>query len=136
MREPVEFEVSTRRRIERRDITAEVARAAERLGASSGVLLVSVPHTTAAVEVGENYDPDVGSDLERALAAWVPSVRFEHAEGNSAAHFLAEAIGNSRLVPLAGGKPAFGRWQGIFLLELDGPRTRTVRVDALAAAGA
>lgn len=136
MREPVEFELATRRKIERRDITAEVARAAERLGASSGALLVSVPHTTAAVTVGENWDPDVGSDLERALAAWVPSVQFEHSEGNSAAHFLAEAIGNSRFVPVAGGRPALGRWQGIFLVELDGPRTRTVRVDALGAPAA
>jgi len=90
-----------------------------------------VPHTTAAVTVGEAWDPDVTGDLERALAAWVPDVRFEHGEGNSAAHFLSEAIGVSCVIPCDQGKPALGRWQGIFLIELDGPRERTVRVTAL-----
>lgn len=126
-----EFRVRTSRKIERRDITEQVVRAAEDLGVESGALLVSVPHTTAAVTVGENWDPDVTSDMERALAAWVPGVRFDHSEGNSPAHFLSEAIGTSRWIPLEKGKPALGQWQGIFLLELDGPRQRTVRVDAL-----
>ena len=127
-----EFVVRTARAIERRDITKDVVRAAAGLDAAAGALLVSVPHTTAAVTVGEAWDPDVTGDLERALAAWVPDVRFDHGEGNSAAHFLSEAIGVSCLVPCDQGKPALGRWQGIFLIELDGPRERTVRVTALA----
>jgi len=61
-------------------------------------------------------------------------VRFDHAEGNSPAHFLSEAIGTSCLVPLEKGRPVLGRWQGIFLIDLDGPRERTVHVRALAAA--
>jgi secondary thiamine-phosphate synthase enzyme len=130
----VEFQVSTKRKIERHDITDQVTKAASRLNADSGALLVSVPHTTAAVTVGENWDDDVTGDVERALAAWVPDVRFDHGEGNSPAHFLSEAIGVSCLVPLAKGKPVLGRWQGIFLVELDGPRERTVRVAALASA--
>jgi secondary thiamine-phosphate synthase enzyme len=133
-RKAVEFTVRTGRKIERRDITAEVSRAVAELDLSSGGALVSVPHTTAAVVVGENWDPDVTSDMERALSAWVPPVEFRHGEGNSPAHFLSEAIGSSRLIPVAEGKPVLGRWQGIFLLELDGPRRRTVRVDALAPA--
>ena len=126
-----EFVVRTSRAIERRDITQDVARLAEALGESAGALLVSVPHTTAAITVGEAWDPDVTGDLERALAAWVPDVRFDHGEGNSAAHLLSEAIGVSCLVPCHGGRPVLGRWQGIFLIELDGPRERTVRVTAL-----
>jgi secondary thiamine-phosphate synthase enzyme len=88
------------------------------------------------VIVGENWDPDVGSDMERALAQWVPGVRFDHGEGNSPAHFLSEAIGNARLVAVEEGKLRLGRWQGIFLVELDGPRERTLRVDTLAPPGA
>jgi secondary thiamine-phosphate synthase enzyme len=126
-----EFVVRTSRAIERRDITKEVVRVAESLGEGAGALLVSVPHTTAAVTVGEAWDPDVTGDLERALAAWVPDVRFDHGEGNSAAHFLSEAIGISCMVPCDKGRPVLGRWQGIFLIELDGPRERTVRVTAL-----
>jgi secondary thiamine-phosphate synthase enzyme len=128
----IEFEVRTKKKIERHDITEEVTKAAAKLKVEEGALLVSVPHTTAAVTVGENWDDDVTHDVERALEAWVPGVVFDHAEGNSPAHFLSEAIGVSCLVPLAKGRPAFGRWQGIFLIELDGPRDRTVRVAALA----
>ena len=127
------FRVRTARAIERRDITDEVRRAAADLSASDGALLVSLPHTTAAVTIGEAWDPDVTSDIERALEAWVPKVRFDHGEGNSAAHFLSEAIGVSCLVPLEKGQPALGRWQGIFLIELDGPRERTVEVRLLRA---
>jgi len=128
----LEFRVRTTRKIERRDITEEVREAASKLGASpEGALLVSLPHTTAAVTVGEAWDPDVTGDIERALAAWVPGVRFDHGEGNSPAHFLSEAIGVSCLVPLEKGKPVLGRWQGIFLIELDGPRERAVQVRAL-----
>ncbi|HMA18445.1 MAG TPA: secondary thiamine-phosphate synthase enzyme YjbQ [Thermoanaerobaculia bacterium] len=128
----VEFRVHTRKKIARVDITKEVERAAKEIGAKSGALLVSVPHTTAAVTVGETWDEDVTTDVERALSKWVPDVRFDHAEGNSPAHFLSEAIGVSCLVPLENGKPVLGRWQGIVLIELDGPRERTVRVHALA----
>ena len=126
-----EFQVRTKNKIARIDVTKQVERAAKELGAKSGALLVSVPHTTAAVTVGETWDEDVTTDVERALAAWVPDVRFDHAEGNSPAHFLSEAIGISCVVPLEEGKPVLGRWQGIVLIELDGPRERTVRVHAL-----
>lgn len=128
------FRIKTRKKIARIDITKQVERAAKELGAKSGALLVSVPHTTAAVTIGETWDDDVTTDVERALAAWVPDVKFDHAEGNSPAHFLSEAIGVSCLVPLEDGKPVLGRWQGIVLIELDGPRERTVRVHALASA--
>ena len=126
-----EFQIETKKKIERVDITRNVERVAGELGAESGALLISVPHTTAAVTVGETWDPEVATDVERALAKWVPDVRFDHGEGNSPAHFLSEAIGVSCLVPLENGKPALGRWQGIVLIELDGPRRRTVRVRAL-----
>jgi len=133
MSDAVEFRVRTQKKIERHDITDHVTKAAAKLGIESGALLVSLPHTTAAVTVGENWDEDVTHDVERALAAWVPGVKFDHGEGNSPAHFLSEAIGVSCLVPLEKGRPLLGQWQGIFLIELDGPRDRTVRVAALAA---
>jgi len=135
MAEHADFSIRTTRKIERMDITKLVEKAAAALPEGAAALLISTPHTTAAVTIGEAWDPDVTGDLERALEAWVPNVRFDHGEGNSAAHFLSEAIGNARLVPLSGGKPALGRWQGIFFIELDGPRQRTVSVRALAAAG-
>jgi secondary thiamine-phosphate synthase enzyme len=128
---PSEFRVRTSRKIERLDITKQIEKAARAVGREAGALLVSTPHTTAAVTVGEAWDPDVTGDIERALEAWVPNVRFDHGEGNSPAHFLSEAIGNARLVPLKSGRPLLGRWQGVFLIELDGPRERTVRIAPL-----
>ncbi|HEX4440931.1 MAG TPA: secondary thiamine-phosphate synthase enzyme YjbQ [Thermoanaerobaculia bacterium] len=128
----VEFRVKTSRKIERLDVTKRVEEKLQALGADGGrALLVSTPHTTAAIVIGEAWDPDVTGDVERALGAWVPDVPFEHGEGNSPAHFLSEAIGNARLVPLDKGKLVLGRWQGIFLIELDGPRERTVRIAVL-----
>ncbi len=127
----VDFQIRTKKKIERHDITDQVSKAAAELEVGSGALLVSLPHTTAAVTIGENWDDDVTRDVERALAAWVPDVQFDHGEGNSPAHFLSEAIGVSCLVPLEKGRPLLGRWQGIFLIELDGPRERTVRVGTL-----
>jgi secondary thiamine-phosphate synthase enzyme len=128
----VEFRVKTSRKVERLDVTKRVEEKLQALGADGGgAILVSTPHTTAAIVIGEAWDPAVTGDVERALDAWVPHVRFEHGEGNSPAHFLSEAIGNARLVPLEKGKLVLGRWQGIFLIELDGPRERTVRVAVL-----
>jgi len=134
MAEHAEFSIRTTRKIERLDITKQVEKAAASLPEGAAALLISTPHTTAAVTIGEAWDPDVTGDLERALDAWVPNVRFDHGEGNSGAHFLSEAIGNARFVPLEKGRPALGRWQGIFFIELDGPRQRTVSVRALAGA--
>jgi secondary thiamine-phosphate synthase enzyme len=129
-----EFTISTKRKIERVDITERVRQAVGSAGFERGAVLVSVPHTTAAVTTGENWDGDVGSDIERALPAWLPEVRFDHSEGNSPAHLLSEVIGAGRMVPVEEGRLVLGRWQGIFLIELDGPRARTVRLDLLAAA--
>ena len=95
-----DFRIRTGKKIERCDITLEVIAAVKALRVSEGAVLISVPHTTAAITIGENYDPDVTTDMERALAAWVPGVRFDHGEGNSDAHFLSEAIGTSRLIQI------------------------------------
>ncbi len=105
-------------------ITAEVERVVRSAGVADGLCHVFVPHTTAAVVVNENADPDVARDLVAAYEAMVPDVRFAHAEGNSDAHLLATLLGESVVLPVVAGGLRLGRWQGIFLVELDGPRTR------------
>ena len=101
------------------------------MGAADGLCTIFTPHTTAAITVNENADPDVPADLVRALRAMVPEVRFDHAEGNSDAHLLSAIIGASVTVPVRGGSLALGTWQGIFFVELDGPRSRKVEVHYL-----
>jgi secondary thiamine-phosphate synthase enzyme len=122
------FSVRTSAREQILIITDEVQRALGELTSSDGICTIIVPHTTCAISVNENADPDVPADLTKALRALVPNVRFEHGEGNSDAHFLSMLIGTSLSWPYRGGKLALGTWQGVYFVELDGPRTRKVTV--------
>jgi secondary thiamine-phosphate synthase enzyme len=87
-----------------------------------------VPHTTCAISVNENADPDVPTDLVKALRAMIPNVQFRHGEGNSDAHLLSMLIGTSLSWPYRDGALVLGTWQGVYFVELDGPREREVRV--------
>jgi secondary thiamine-phosphate synthase enzyme len=98
------------------------------LGARDGVCTIVVPHTTCAISVNENADPDVRADLTRALRAMIPDVRFRHGEGNSDAHLLSMLIGTSLTWPFRNGRLILGTWQGVYFIELDGPRERKVTV--------
>lgn len=122
------FRVRTTEREQILLITSQVDAALAELGASDGICTIIVPHTTCAISVNENADPDVRIDLVKALRALVPKVKFEHGEGNSDAHFLSMLIGCSLTWPYQHGKLALGRWQGVYFIELDGPRERKVRV--------
>jgi secondary thiamine-phosphate synthase enzyme len=125
-----DIQVRTNDRYEFVPITDEVKRAVRESGVDEGVCLVSSTHTTAAVTVNEDYDRDVPRDLATACRAFVGAldVRFEHAEGNSDSHLLTSLFGQSQLLLVRGGEPDLGRWQGVFLAEFDGPRSRTVRI--------
>ena len=122
-----DIRVKSRERLQLVDITGDVSRAVEQSGVSSGLCNLFVTHTTAAVIVSENWDPDVTSDMLRHLERLVPrDAGFRHAEGNSQAHILSVMLGTSINLPVRGGKLALGRWQGVMLAEFDGPRERTV----------
>ena len=125
-----DIQVRTHDRYEFVSITDEVKRAVSESGVDEGVCLVSSTHTTAAVTVNEDYDRDVPRDLAAACQAFMVSldVSFEHAEGNSDSHLLTSLFGQSQRLLVRGGEPDLGRWQGVFLAEFDGPRSRTVRV--------
>jgi len=109
------------------DITRQVAAAID--GEGNGICHVYVPHTTAAVVINEHADPDVARDLIAAYEAMVPDVHFDHAEGNSDAHLMTTLLGSSITVPVEDGRLRLGTWQGIFFVELDGPRSRKVWVN-------
>jgi len=96
----------------------------------NAVCLVFSTHTTAGVTINENADPDVRSDIVSFLDKMVPwnYHAFRHAEGNSAAHIKASLVGFSQTIPVADGRLAIGIWQGVYLCEFDGPRTRRIKV--------
>ena len=111
------------------NITADVQKAVSASGVSEGICVVFVPHTTAAVTINENADPDVPHDVNLALNAISPDRReFQHSEGNSAAHTKSSLVGPSLSLIVTGGRLLLGTWQGIWFNEYDGPRTRRVHV--------
>jgi secondary thiamine-phosphate synthase enzyme len=121
------FSVRTNKRTEWIDITDAVQRAASAV--SEGICVVFVPHTTAAVTINENADPDVPHDVGLALDAISPDRKeFHHREGNSAAHTKSSLVGPSLTLIISGGRLLLGTWQGIWFTEYDGPRSRKVHV--------
>jgi len=129
------FDVSTRAHTQMIDITDRVEAAVRTSRVEGGICIVFVPHTTAGVTIQENADPDVQHDLLAALAHAIPEKLpgdgYRHAEGNSPAHLKTSLVGSSVTVVVQGGELVLGTWQGIYLCEFDGPRTRRVLVKAL-----
>ncbi len=99
---------------------------------TNGAALIYCPHTTAAITVNENYDPDVKVDMLAKLSREIPKEDgYHHAEGNSDSHLKASLVGTSELVPIENGRITLGRWQGLLFCEFDGPRQREVWVSFL-----
>ncbi len=128
------FDVPTQEHAQLIDVTARVEAMVRQSGVENGVAVVFVPHTTAGVTIQENADPDVQRDLLAALAHAVPDqlpAGWRHAEGNSPSHVKTSMVGNSTTILVEGGELVLGTWQGVYLCEFDGPRTRRVLVRVL-----
>ena len=93
-----------------------------------GVVVVFTPHTTGAVTINENADPDVPRDVLGHLSEMVPNKGFRHAEGNSDAHIKSSLVGASETIIVKDGRLVLGTWQSVFFCEFDGPRRRKVHV--------
>ena len=114
-------------------ITEKVRAAVADSGVAQGLAVVFCPHTTAGITLNENADPDVVRDMMRGLQRAYPDrPEFHHAEGNSAAHLRASAIGASATVIIRDGQLLLGTWQGIYFCEFDAPRNRTFFVKVVA----
>jgi len=125
-----ELHVRTSKRVEAVNITDQVVNAIK--GRTGKLLHVYTPHTTCAVTINEDADPDVMRDIIEALERLAPpGYHYRHVEGNSDAHIKSVLVGASVTVPFSEGAPRLGTWQGIFLMEFDGPRERKVVVSLL-----
>jgi secondary thiamine-phosphate synthase enzyme len=114
------------------DVTSRVRAAVTRSKVREGLCTVSVAHTTAAVFVNENADPDVQRDLLHQLEKIVPKDGdYRHAEGNSAAHIKAVLVGSDVTLSVHEGELVLGTWQGIYFAEFDGPRERSATVTVI-----
>ena len=104
------------------EFTSDVERWVRSTGIERGVLTLHVRHTSASLLVQENADPEVRRDLERFFSRLVPDGDriFRHtSEGpdDMPAHVRSALTLTSLSVPIAGGRPTLGTWQGIYLWE-------------------
>lgn len=123
--------VQTRRKREVVDLTREVADAVARAGLAEGLCTVFVRHATAAIVINENADPGVRADIIAALEKLYPDGVWEHdrVDDNGAAHLKAAFLGPSESIPVRDGRLLLGTWQGVALVECDGPRDREIIID-------
>lgn len=129
----IAIDVNSRRRTEMIDMTAEVRQAVRQSGIRSGLAVLFVPHTTAAVTINENADPDVVRDMDMELGKIIPfDDGYRHGEGNSAAHIKSTLVGASETLLVEEGEPVLGRWQGVYFCEFDGPRQRKLYLKVVA----
>jgi secondary thiamine-phosphate synthase enzyme len=121
------IDIRTQRRIEVVDITSQVSELIRRAKIVSGLAVLYSPHTTCGIMINENYDPTVKEDIMNALSRYFPhNYHYAHTEGNADAHIKTALVGTSQAVIIENGELVLGTWQGIFLCEFDGPRTRKV----------
>jgi len=127
-----QLRVKTNSRTELVDITQGIQRLVSESGVRSGECYIYVPHTTAAITINENADPNVGRDILKELNKVIPfDDNYTHAEGNSAAHIKSSIFGVSKAVMVEDGRLALGTWQAVFFCEFDGPRDRRVLVKVI-----
>jgi len=126
----MELTISTTKRQELVDITHKVEEIVAKSGTKEGLCNIYVPHATAAVMINENVDPNIGLDILDALDKMVKSGGWRHdrIDNNAAAHIKSAIIGPSETIPIKNSQLTLGTWQNIFLVELDGPRKRTIMV--------
>ena len=125
----IRLDIRTGSHAEMINITSMVQKAVTENGTADGLCTVFVPHTTAAVTINENADPDVVRDMMTELEKIVPwEDGYRHYEGNSAAHLKASLMGFSEQIIIEGGRLCLGTWQGIYFCEYDGPRNRKLLI--------
>ena len=108
------------------DITREVIHFVEDSRIKDGILMISVPHATAAIVVNENERGLLNDILTKIREIFPQSSQYAHnrIDDNADAHLAATFLGHSRTFPVENHQIVRGTWQNIFVVELDGPRTR------------
>jgi secondary thiamine-phosphate synthase enzyme len=114
------------------DVTREIQAAVLESGVREGLCHLFVPHTTAALTINENADPSVKSDILMVLNKIIRDQEpYRHLEGNSPAHIKASLLGPQLTLMVSSGRLVLGTWQGIYLCEFDGPRSRRLHLKVM-----
>lgn len=129
------FRIETERPEQAIDVTPHVRALIGESGIEHGIAQVMVLHSTAAIVINETHDPGIGQDVIDGLCAIIPRSNdwlHDRNDGNAHSHVKASLLGPSELIPIHDGEPVLGTWQGVWLFEFDGPRTREVVVHVVA----
>jgi secondary thiamine-phosphate synthase enzyme len=131
--------IETAARVEVRDLTDEVMARVQRLGVQEGLANIVSLHTTASVFINE-FQPALVADVKTLLnrivdshANWLHNdpAHSDCDRTNADAHLRSMLLGHSLTLQVSGGELVLGTWQRVLLVELDGPRTRSLRITAI-----
>lgn len=124
------LDIKTSNRNQMIDITDDINSLISQSGITTGDVIVFCPHTTAAISINENADPDVCHDVLMTMSELFPKNRrgYRHEEGNSDSHCKCSLFGPSQQALISKGKLNLGTWQSIYFCEFDGPRNRRVLI--------
>lgn len=113
-------------------LDSEIQTIVSESGVKNGLCVIFAPHTTAAITINENADPDVVRDIIAETDKVIPwRDGYRHMEGNSAAHIKSSLFGASETILIQNGRLKLGTWQSIYFCEFDGPRHRKVWVQLI-----
>ncbi len=118
--------ISTSKKHELVDITSEVSEIVSKSKVKEGICFIYVPHATAGITINENADPNIQTDIIKAVNKIVPEhdgYLHDSIDNNAAAHIKSTLIGVSTNIPISNGRLLLGTWQAIMFVELDGPRS-------------
>lgn len=125
--------ISTKNKAQLIDITGQVEDFVRDAQVKNGICLVSSLHSTTAIVINEN-ERGLASDILRKVSEEFPhgaGWNHDRIDDNADAHLASTFIGPSKVLPIKDSSLVRGTWQNIFLLELDGPRTRNVAIEVL-----
>lgn len=129
-----EIQISSNKSQEMIDITREVFKVVKESGVKDGICLIYTPHATAGILINENYDSYVCEDIIKKISDLIPphnGYKHDKIDNNSHAHIKASLIGPSETIIIKNSELLLGTWQGIALIDFDGPRKRKIFIKIL-----
>lgn len=124
------------------DITSDLRKLLAQSSMSNGIITITSRHTTTAITINEN-ESRLLEDIQTYFSGLVPAdAKYLHNDihlrdcppdepENAHSHIIAMLFGSSETIPVVEGELELGTWQSAMLVELDGPRTRTVNVQLM-----
>ena len=124
----MQIKIQTTKKQEMIDLTIKIEEILEKSKIKNGLLNIYTPHSTAAVIINENHDPNICKDILNSLNKLIPEGVWLHdkIDNNAAAHIKASILGPSETIPIRERKLQLGVWQSPMFVELDGPKGRTI----------